>query len=118
MDVLIVEDNSATSRLLVDVLQAARYQCLAVDNAEEGIELAQRHLPRVILMDINLPGMDGVTATTYLRTLPALHGTRIIGMSAHALKIEQELLELSRFDHFFIKPFSYKQLLEYLAGMR
>lgn len=117
MDVLIVEDNAATRRLLVDVLQASRYQCVAVASAEEGIELAQRHPPRVILIDINLPGMDGVTATACLRKVPALNGTKIIGMSAHALKIEQDMLEIPRFDHFITKPFSYKWLLEFLTSI-
>lgn len=115
MDILIVEDNAANRRLLVDVLQAAHIQCVAAENAEEGIELAKLHLPKVILMDVNLPGMDGVTATSHLRTLTELDDTRIIGMSAHALRIELDKLDSSQFDHFFIKPFSYKKLLEYLV---
>lgn len=115
MDILIVEDDAANRRLLMDILQTSRFTCVAVDNAEEGIELAQSHLPKVILMDVNLPGMDGVTATAHLRALSGLGDTRIVGMSAHALKIEQGMLDQSRFDCFFTKPFSYRLLLDYLA---
>ena len=65
--ILIVEDNERNSKLLRDVLTAKGYQTHATETAEEGLEYAQEHEPALILMDIALPGMDGVTALRRIR---------------------------------------------------
>ena len=117
IDILIVEDNAASRKLLGDVLLAAGFRYLAVDNAEDGIQEAQKHLPRFILMDIQLPGMNGLIATSLLKQIGELGNTKIIGMSAHAMKTEIELIDQANFDLFLTKPFSYKRLLSYLHSI-
>ncbi len=114
--ILIVEDDLATQRLLVDVLEVAGYECHKTNNAEEGIKLATDHIPETIIMDIKLPGMDGLAATDLLRKVPALKDTRIVGMSAHAMPGDLDTMDKHRFDFFLIKPFSYQVLLNYLSA--
>ncbi len=118
LDVLIIEDNAPTRKLLEDVLQTAGFYCLSTETAEEGIHLAREHCPRFILMDIMLPGMNGLVATQLLRQEPALTDTCFIGMSAHAMKTEKKIIDQARFDLFLVKPFSYKVLLDYLAKLQ
>ena len=61
--VLIIEDNELNMKLVRSMLQLGHYQILEAGNAETGIKIAQKHLPDLILMDIQLPGMDGLHAT-------------------------------------------------------
>jgi len=117
IDVLIVEDNPASRKLLEDVLSVAGFRYLALDNAEDGIHEAQKHTPRFILMDIMLPGMNGLVATNLLKQIDVLAETKIIGMSAHAMKTETEVINQANFDLFLTKPFSYKRLLRFLHSM-
>ena len=111
MDILLIEDNDATRRLLEDVLNCKNYTLLSTNNAEEGIDIAIKERPKIILMDIQLPGMNGLQANTELRKNEHLKNTKIIGMSAHALPNEIDQFQKARFDCFLTKPFSYQKLL-------
>ncbi|ABC30971.1 FOG: CheY-like receiver [Hahella chejuensis KCTC 2396] len=120
-DILIVEDDPASRRLLLDVLENAGYRCQAVDNGEEGVQLASELSPRAILMDIKLPGVSGLVAAGRIREAEArrretatIRTVLIIGMSAHAMKNDLEIIDQAGFDHFITKPFSYRVLLRYL----
>ena len=82
--VLIVEDNEKNRKLIRDLLQAKGYQTIESDSAEEGIKLAEEKKPALILMDIQLPGMDGITAMKQLKAAPGYphhsgHGDHGIG---------------------------------------
>ena len=114
--VVIVEDDIATQRLLCDVLNHSGYICHIAGNAEDGITMAAELIPDVIIMDIKLPGMDGLTATDILRGMESLDKTLIVGMSAHVVRNDNDLIDKNRFDFFLSKPFSYRVLLNYLGS--
>jgi len=110
--ILIIEDDLANQMLVRDVLECNGYHCEIVDSAEEGLRLAETLQPKVILLDIKLPGMDGVTAAYHLKNSPSTQAIKIIGMSAHAMVNEVSLIETADFDYFITKPFSFKSLLK------
>ena len=114
--VVIVEDDIATQRLLCDVLKHSGYICHIAGNAEDGITMAAELIPDVIIMDIKLPGMDGLNATDILRSMESLDKTLIVGMSAHVVRNDNDLIDKNRFDFFLSKPFSYRVLLNYLGS--
>ena len=88
--ILIVEDNPVNMELAADLLEAAGYVVLKATNAEAAIQLAGSNLPDLILMDISLPGMDGLTATQALKNDPATQRLPIIALTAHAMKGDEE----------------------------
>jgi len=88
--ILIVEDNSMNMELVTDLLEASGYVVIQAGTAEEGIELARSELPDLILMDINLPGMDGLEATAILKKAPDTKGINVVVLTAHAMKGDEE----------------------------
>lgn len=110
--ILVIEDDCATQVLIRDVLECRGYDCIIAGSAEEGLSLLVTLRPALVLLDINLPGMDGVTAARQLKSTPATQALRLVGMSAHALVSELSLIETADFDDFITKPFSYKALLQ------
>lgn len=112
IQILVIEDDIANQMLVRDVLENNGYSCETVDSAEEGLRLAEELQPALILLDIKLPGMDGVTAARHLKHAPSTQAIKLIGMSAHAMVNELVLIETADFDYFITKPFSYKSLLK------
>jgi CheY-like chemotaxis protein len=88
--ILIVEDNAMNMELAVDLLQAAGYVVLSATEAEQGIEVARATKPDLILMDISLPGMDGLVATQRLKSDPATREIPVVALTAHAMKGDEE----------------------------
>jgi signal transduction histidine kinase len=82
--VLVVEDNPVNRKLARNVLRARGYRVLEADTGEEGIELARREHPHLILMDLQLPGLDGMEATRRLKADPATREIPVVALSAHA----------------------------------
>ena len=82
--ILIVEDNEKNRKLIRDVLQVKGYQTLETETAEEGHNLAVKNHPALILMDIQLPGMDGITALKQLRADPITKTIPVIAVTAFA----------------------------------
>src|SRR2546430_12412919 len=83
--ILIVEDNEKNRRLVRDVLQFKGYETIETETGEEGVELARSRQPALVLMDIQLPGMDGITALKLLRQDPATRAIRVMAATASAL---------------------------------
>lgn len=110
--ILIVEDNERNAKLLRDVLQATGYRTVETVTAEEGIEVARRDHPDLILMDIQLPGMDGKTALRELRKDPTTAKIPIIAVTASVMPMERADVLAAGFDGFFGKPLSVKVFLE------
>ena len=81
--VLVVEDNPVNRKLARNVLRSRGYRVLEADTGEDGIEVARRELPHLILMDLELPGMNGIEATRRLKADPATRGIPVIALSAH-----------------------------------
>jgi CheY-like chemotaxis protein/class 3 adenylate cyclase len=110
--VLVVEDNALNRKLVRDVLQSQGYTVLETDTAEEGLEIARARQPALILMDIQLPGMDGATATRVLRGDPTTRGIRVIAVTASVLPSATAEMLSAGFDAVQMKPISVAGLLE------
>jgi CheY-like chemotaxis protein len=109
--ILIVEDNALNAKLLCDVLRAVGYRTAESTTAEEGLAIARRDLPDLILMDIQLPGMDGKAALRELRQEPATQHIPVIAVTASAMPMERKDILAAGFDGYQAKPLSVKMLL-------
>lgn len=110
--ILIVEDNPANMELAVFLLDKAGHEVMRATDAETGIRLAREQLPELILMDIQLPGMDGLTAARRLKDDDETQGARIIALTAFAMKGDKERLRAAGFDGYIAKPFHHRELTE------
>ncbi len=109
--ILIVEDNDKNMKLLRDILQHKGHATLEATTAEEGVQLAVRHRPDLVLMDIQLPGMDGITALRQIREQPVLDAVPVIAVSASVMPEDQRNIVDSGFDAYLTKPVSLKAFL-------
>jgi two-component system cell cycle response regulator DivK len=115
--VLIVEDNPRNLKLVRDVLGFAGYRTLEASSAEEGLAVAAARRPQVILMDVQLPGMDGVEALGRLRADPAMAGIAVAAVTAFAMKADRERLLAAGFDGYIEKPLSVRELPGQVADL-
>jgi two-component system cell cycle response regulator DivK len=113
--ILIVEDNPTNMRLATYVLESAGHTVLTASDAEAGLMLAREALPALILMDIQLPGMDGLVATAHLKADPATRAIPVIALTALAMKGDEERIRAAGCDGYIAKPMSYKDLLSTVA---
>jgi CheY-like chemotaxis protein len=102
--ILIIEDNPLNVELAADLLQASGYRIHSTQTAEEGIRMARELLPDLVLMDINLPGMDGLCATRALKTDPATSHLTVVGLTAHAMMGDEGTALESGCDGYLTKP--------------
>ncbi len=102
--ILVVEDNEKNMKLFRDVLQATGYRTLEATNGEEAVELATEHVPDLILMDIQLPGIDGVTALGRLRENERTAATTVLALTAQAMQGDRESFLEAGFDGYISKP--------------
>lgn len=109
--VLVVEDTPANMKLVCMLLGKAGYRVLQADNARDGIALAREHLPDLILMDIQLPGMDGLTATRLLKEAEATRHIKVVAVTAFAMKGDEEKMIAAGCDGYIAKPIQYKNFL-------
>jgi CheY-like chemotaxis protein len=110
--VLIIEDNEKNRKLVRDVLQVKGYETIESETAEEGLKLAVEKSPSLILMDIQLPGMDGITALKHLKTDPKTKRIPVIAITASAMTYNRLTMMAEGFDGFQSKPISVKAFLE------
>jgi len=110
--ILIVEDNEKNRKLVRDVLQVKGYQTIESETAEEGLRLAVEKNPALILMDIQLPGIDGITALKQLRADPQTQGIPVIAITASAMTHNRQKMLAEGFDGYQTKPISLKDFLE------
>ena len=108
--ILIVEDNAANMKLAILLLQQAGHSVLCAADAEAGLTMARADLPDLILMDIQLPGMDGLAATALLKQDPATAAIPIIALTAMAMREDRERSERAGCDGYVTKPLRYQQL--------
>jgi two-component system cell cycle response regulator DivK len=109
--ILVVEDNPANMKLAVLLLQKAGYSVLCALDAEVGLTLAQTEQPDLILMDIQLPGMDGLAATALLKQNLATRTIPVIALTALAMKSDEERCRGAGCDGYITKPLRYQELL-------
>lgn len=109
--VLVVEDTPANLKLVNMLLDRAGYQVLLAVNALDGMALAREHLPNLILMDIQLPGMDGLTATRLLKQSVTTRHIKIVALTAFAMKGDEERVIAAGCDGYIAKPIQYQSFL-------
>jgi two-component system cell cycle response regulator DivK len=109
--ILIIEDNEKNRRLARDVLQVKGYKTIESETAEEGLKLAVDRSPALILMDIQLPGMDGITAMKQLKAAPNTKSIPIIAITASAMTHNRTTMLAEGFDGYQTKPISLKDFL-------
>ena len=109
--ILIVEDNDKNRKLVRDVLQVKGYRTIEAETAEEGLKLAEDHSPALILMDIQLPGIDGITALKQLRADARTANIPVIAITASAMTHNRQTMLAEGFDGYQTKPISLKDFL-------
>lgn len=110
--ILIIEDNPANMRLTTLLVENAGHGVLCAVDAETGLTLARAEHPDLILMDVQLPGMDGLAATALLKRDPLTAGIPVIALTAMAMKADQEKSQDAGCDAYIAKPLRYKELYE------
>jgi two-component system cell cycle response regulator DivK len=109
--VLVVEDNPANMSLATFLLESAGYSVLSATDAEAGLTSAREEQPDLILMDIQLPGMDGLAATMQLKGDDATRAIPVIALTALAMKGDEERIRAAGCDGYIAKPIRYKEFL-------
>jgi len=106
--ILIIEDNEKNRKLARDVLQVKGYKTIESETAEDGLKLALDKSPALVLMDIQLPGMDGITALKQLRANPQTKSVPVIAITASAMTNNRQAMLAEGFDGYQSKPISVK----------
>jgi two-component system, cell cycle response regulator DivK len=118
--ILVVEDNEKNLKLVRDVLQFEGYDVIEARSAEEGVTLATERPPDLVLMDVQLPGMDGVEALRQLRRSSATASIPVVAVTAFAMKDDRARLLDAGFNGYLEKPISARalgdQVREFLDG--
>lgn len=108
--ILIVDDNPINLKLAANVLECAGHSVLSANDAEEAQEILQHTTPELILMDIQMPGMDGLTLTRLLKADPAYQHVQIVALTSLAMKGDEEKAREAGCDGYITKPINTRQL--------
>jgi len=114
--VLIVEDNERNLKLVRDVLQVKGYTTLEAGTAEDGIKLAAERKPDLILMDIQLPGMNGIDALRALRADPSTANIPVVAVTASVMQQDRKQITEAGFNGYVGKPINIKEFLSAVRG--
>jgi two-component system cell cycle response regulator DivK len=109
--ILVIEDTEDNRQIVRDLLESAGYELIEALDGIEGVAAAEREQPDLILMDIQLPGIDGYEATRRIRAVPALAAVPIIAVTSYALSGDEAKTRAAGCDGYVAKPFSPRQLL-------
>jgi two-component system cell cycle response regulator DivK len=110
--ILIVEDNEKNLKLVRDVLRHTGYQTIEAGTGEDGVRLAKERGPALILMDIQLPGIDGITALGQLRADPATRAIPVIAVTASAMTQDRKKILAAGFDGYQTKPIRVREFMD------
>ena len=113
--ILIVEDNEKNRKLVRDVLTFKGYRLAEAETGEDGVRLARELRPDLILMDIQLPGINGIVALGQIRQDPTIARTRVIAVTASAMTQDRQKIMAAGFDGYQSKPINVK---DFLAAVR
>ena len=102
--ILIIEDNLLNLELATDLLEVNGFLVSSAQTAEEGLRLARELLPDLVLMDFSLPGMDGLSATKSLKADPATRHLTVVGLTAHAMRGDEQIALNAGCDGYLTKP--------------
>jgi two-component system cell cycle response regulator DivK len=115
--ILVVEDNPRNLKLVRDVLDHVGYRTLVAADGEQGVQLAGEHRPDLTLMDVQLPGIDGVEALARLRADPATAQLRVAALTASAMKEDRDRLLAAGFDGYLEKPLDVRAFPAQVAAL-
>jgi two-component system cell cycle response regulator DivK len=115
--ILIVEDNEKNRKLARDVLQFKGYRTIEAETGEDGVTLAMQHKPDLILMDYQLPGIDGIEAFRRIRNASATAHIPIVAVTASAMPEEAKKMKEAGFDGFQTKPINVKEFVQAVADV-
>ncbi len=115
--ILVVEDNEKSRKLVRDVLTFKGYEVIDAETGEEGVRLAQKRRPSLILMDIRLPGIDGIEALGQLRAEPATREIPVLAMTASVMTEDRQKVMDAGFDAFQSKPIKVKDFVTAVAQL-
>jgi two-component system, cell cycle response regulator DivK len=110
--ILIVEDNEKNLKLVRDVLRHTGYQTIEAGTGEDGVRLAKERGPALVLMDIQLPGIDGITALGQLRADPATRAIPVIAVTASAMTQDRKKILAAGFDGYQTKPIKVREFMD------
>jgi len=113
--ILVIEDNEMNMKLMRAVLRLGPYRMVEAVDAETGLELIRKERPDLVLMDIQLPGMDGLSATRIIKADPELKGIPVIAITGFAMDGDKENAKEIGLAAYIVKPFNVKALLETIA---
>jgi len=115
--VLIIEDNPLNVELASDLLETRGFSIRSTNTAEEGTRIAREWLPDLVLMDISLPGMDGLCAARALRADRATAHLTIVGLTAHAMKGDEGIALGAGFDAYLTKPINTRTFVDTITEL-
>ncbi|MCX5742247.1 MAG: response regulator [Proteobacteria bacterium] len=115
--ILIVDDNATNLKLVAYLMTASGYDVRTAGDAESALEAIHAHPPRLVLMDVQLPGIDGLELTRRLKSDPATHNILIIAVTAYAMKGDEEKALEAGCDGYVTKPIDTRKLPELVARM-
>jgi CheY-like chemotaxis protein len=110
--ILIIEDNPLNLELAADLLAANGFTVSSAQSAEAGLRLAREILPDLVLMDLGLPGMDGLSATKDIKTNPTTQHLTVVGLTANAMKGDTEIAYKAGCDGYLTKPIDTRTFAE------
>ncbi|MEE8598937.1 MAG: response regulator [Dehalococcoidales bacterium] len=113
--ILIVEDDPKNQKLFRDILEKVGYKTILASDGEQGVQLAQAERPDLILMDIQLPVKDGLTATREIKENPETSHIPVWALTAMAMKGDEELVQAAGCDAYISKPVQLTNLIEKLS---
>jgi two-component system cell cycle response regulator DivK len=115
--ILVVDDDARNLRLATAALEQAGHEVLSAEGGAEGIEAALAHAPDLVLMDVQMPGIDGGSALRRLRAEPRTAALKVVALTALAMKGDAERLLAEGFDGYLAKPIRYKEFLASVAAL-
>ena len=115
--VLVVEDTPANMKLVTLLLQKEGYDVLQARTAEEAIAIARDKVPQLVLMDVTLPGMDGLQATRVLKADPRTKAVPVVAVTALAMHGDEERIRAAGCDGYVSKPIRYRQFLQEVGNI-
>lgn len=114
--ILVIEDTPMNLELVTDLLEVAGYKVIQAETAETGIEKARAEAPDLILMDVGLPGMDGLTATGILKQDQLTKDIPVIALTSHAMKDDEDRIMAAGCDGYITKPIDTREFLKTMAS--
>ena len=114
--ILVVEDNQGNLDLFMDILNVGGYECLHTTKGEEALDIAKRERPDLVLLDIQLPGVDGLEVVKTLKSSDDTRNLKIIALTAYAMKGDREMFLEQGFDGYIPKPIKMKEFLSAIEG--